>query len=650
MKNLIKTVAFIVLGSTLGYAQENIAIDAHSKYDDYAFVDARESYAKVIDDGHTSAEVLSKLGDSYYYTGDYEKASKWYYKLHEMHEKTIDPEYLYRYALSLKSTQDYTASDLIMEEFYKSKGFDYRANKFVNARGYLGDIKSRSGNFELTNMDFNSDFSDFAPTFCQGDLVFASNRSVSSFVKRIHDWNNKPFFNLYKVKDIEAEKHYGPKKIDKNINSKFHESTAVYTKDANTIYFTRNHEIVKGGAVTSRLILFRGQLNEDEEWEVQGLPFNNPDYSVAHPALSADEKTLYFASDMSGGKGSSDLYKVAINGDGFGIPVSLGDHINTEGRETFPFVGPDDKLYFASDGHTGLGGLDIFVADQKEDSFGVAHNLGEPINSPQDDFTFIIDKLGKGYFASNRDGGIGDDDIYSFKSLTPIEVKEEECRQNFSGIIRDHRNEDAIGDAGVFLLDSKNQIVDRTFSKYNGTFMFENLDCTKQYVVRYQKEDYDISEKMFLTGAEKGVLERTLYLKKEIEKNPIETKATVGADLFKILGLNRIYFDQGESYIRRDAEFELHKVISFMQMYPDFKIDVRSHTDSRSNDNFNMQLSERRAQATVDYIINNGSIDASRLQGSGFGETQLLNNCGNNVKCSKYEHQLNRRSEFIIVN
>lgn len=649
-KNIYFIFTFIGLSVFSLKAQEKVVEKANKEYNEYAFVDAREAYKQVAKDGYVTPDLLQRLGDSYYYTADYINAAKWYGQLYNLQDENTNPEYLYRYALSLKSTEDYVASDIIMEEFLDSKGEDYRAKLFLNERNYLEEIEEQSGRFELSNIGFNSELSDFAPAFYKNELVFASNRTNGSATRRTHDWNDQPFLDIYKVSNAEEDRGLGPQKLDKSINSKYHESTAVFTKDGMTMYFTRNNytnkDYKEDSEGTNRLKLYRAKKTEENTWEVEELPFNSDEYSVAHPALSKDDKTLYFASDMPGGKGMSDLYKVSIEEDGFGTPVSLGDGINTEGRETFPFVSFDDKLYFASDGHVGLGGLDVFVADMKEDDFGDVYNVGRPINSEFDDFTFVINNLGKGYFASNREGGVGDDDIYSFKSLKPLKTNSG-CIQDFAGVVKDNRSEDPIADAKVYLLNAEGKVIDEAVSEFDGSFTFKDLTCSTQYSVRSQKKDYTTAEKAFATGKKNGTVERTLFMKQGSDLGP--TAAPVGSDLVKVLGLNIIYFDLDKDYIRPDAQIELRKVIAVMKLYPTMKIDVRSHTDSRANDNYNMDLSNRRAQSTIDYIVNVGGISKDRLTGKGYGETQLVNRCSNGVKCSETEHQLNRRSEFIIV-
>lgn len=649
MKHTIYTIiAFLIVGIIAVNAQEKNIKKGNDQYDSYAFIDARKAYLKVAEDGYQSADLFARLGDSYYFNADYENAAKWYEALYNFSED-IDAEYLYRYALSLKSTEQYVASDAIMEAFYKAKGEDYRAKLFVNERNYLDEIEQQSGRFQIENVDFNSKLSDFAPAFNQNQLIFASNRADRNFTRRIHDWNNQPFLDLYQINKASENAKNTISKMPKVINSKYHESTAVYTKDGNTMYFTRNNytnkEYKQDEQGTNKLKLYRA-TRENDTWKVEELPFNSDQYSVAHPALSVDEKTLYFASDMPGGKGQSDLYKVAIKGTEFGTPENLGDKINTESRETFPFISKDNKLYFTSDGHVGLGGLDVFVSTiDRANDFGEVFNLGRPINSPADDFTFIINETtGAGYFASNREGGIGDDDIYSFTRTEKIISK---CSQTIEGIVVDEETSNPIPNAKVLLLDSDNNIIENIFAKDDGSFSFV-LNCNTQYSVRGSKEEYSTAEKSFGTTNELSkTFKKTLFLSKgtTLEKPVL---ASVGSDLVKILGLSPIYFDLDKDEIRGDAEIELRKVLAIMELYPTMKIDVRSHTDSRADDDYNMDLSNRRAKSTINFLISNG-IDASRLSGKGYGETRHVNRCSNGVSCSEYEHQLNRRSEFIII-
>ena len=647
MKHTIKIIiASVLLSVCNAYAQEKNLEKADEEFETYSFIDARDAYLKAAADGYKPQELLMRLGDSYYFNADYDNAAKWYGTLFDVSDN-MDTEYLYRYALSLKSSGKYDASDRMMNILHDRKGEDYRANLFVNERNYLEEIEAQSGRFELNKIGFNSELSDFAPAFYQGDLAFASNRlGTRGVVKRVHDWNDQPFLDIYTINPGEGEeKSTNLRKLDNNINSIYHESTAIYSKDGNTMYFTRNNytnkDYKEDSEGTNKLKLYRAKRDDSNTWEVEELPFNSDEYSVAHPALSKDEKTLYFASDMPGTKGQSDLYKVAINDDGFGEVQNLGDAINTESRETFPFISSDNKLFFASDGRVGLGGLDIFVAEMNGDNFGDVYNLGRPVNSKYDDFTFIINgTTGLGYFASNREGGVGSDDIYSFKSIKPLITK---CTQGIEGFVLDRVTDDPIGYATVKLLDENNTVIDETTSRPDGSFSFD-LDCKKQYSIRSEKEGFDTAEKVFSTPNKTGEIERTLFM-----RQPDDLPAPVGTDLGPLLGITIIYFDLDKDFIRSDAEVELRKLIAVMKTYPKLKIDVRSHTDSRNTDVYNADLSTRRANSTVDYLVNVGGISRDRLTGKGYGESQLVNRCKDGTPCSESEHQMNRRSEFIIV-
>ena len=387
--------------------------------------------------------------------------------------------------------------------------------------------------------------------------------------------------------------------------------------------------------------MFRATRDGDGWKNIEELPFNSNEYSVAHPTLSVDEKKLYFASDMPGTLGLSDLFMVDINDDGtFGEPKNLGPNINTEARENFPFISYDNELYFSSEGHVGLGGLDVFVTrldDEKQEIF----NVGEPVNSPMDDFSFMINaNTKKGYFASNRDGGKGDDDIYSFVETKPIQWT---CEQAITGVVKDDKTNAPLASAQIDLLDKDNNKIDGVFSDEQGNFKFKSvLLCNEIYFVRAAKENYNSAELLLPKQEEEGLREVTILLEKE------EVPFEIGDDLAVTLNIPIIYFDFDKSNIRPDAATELEKIVVVMKQYPTLKIDVRSHTDSRGRDAYNKKLSQRRNLSTRDYIISRG-IDSGRLIGAGYGEERLVNKCSNGVKCTEEEHQLNRRSEFIVI-
>jgi outer membrane protein OmpA-like peptidoglycan-associated protein len=372
------------------------------------------------------------------------------------------------------------------------------------------------------------------------------------------------------------------------------------------------------------------------------MPFNSNNYSVAHPALSADESTLYFASDMPGTLGQSDLYKIAINLDGsFGAPTNLGNKINTEGRETFPMVTSDGELYFASDGHPGLGGLDIFVSKMDKDGhFGEVVNVGEPVNSSYDDFAFLInDKTRYGYFTSNRLGGKGGDDIYKLKETQKLITK---CEQNLSGLVTDKETGLPLADAKVTLLDADFKTLKEVMSDKDGKFDFGLKGCKTVFYIKVEKQEFAPTQTKAITIKE----DESSYVEIPLEKPAQIIKK--GDDLMKKFNITLIHFDLGKYNIRPDAEIELAKILDVLEQYPQMEIDIRSHTDSRQSAEKNRILSQNRASSTMEWLIKKG-ITQNRLTAKGYGESQLLNKCADGVKCSEEEHQANRRSEFIVT-
>lgn len=623
-------------------AQNSNQNKADKDYIQYAYVDAIATYEKVAEKGYKDEKMFQRLGNSYYFNGELTKAVKWYDELFAMNTEQ-EPEYYYRYAQALKAKGDYTAADKILEAFTEKVKTDKRGILFENNKNYLEKIKSNSGRFEIADAGINSNQTDYGTSFLGNKIVFASARDTGGVVKKTFKWTNKTFTNLYEA-ELKADGTIGkPERFEKKINSKFNESTPVFTKDGKTMYFTRNNFLDgkrgRNGQKVTLLKLYKADFVNGKWQNITELPFNSDQYSTAHPALSNDETILYFASDMPGTLGQSDLYKVAINSDGsFAKPENLGKTINTEGRETFPFISGDNELYFASDGQPGLGGLDVYVSKINNDgTFSEAQNIGAPINGKQDDFAFVIDSKNRnGFFSSNREGGIGNDDIYRF-----TEIKKILCQQILKGTTADLETGKTIENAKVTLLDANFNIKDQVVSDANGIYKFA-VDCAKNYYVKAEKQDYETKEAAVTIKEQTG--ETNLDIMLEKRNKPIN----VGTDLAKTLDIPIIYFDLDKSVIRKDAAFELEKILVVMQQYPKMKIDVRSHTDSRQTVKYNMALSDKRAKSTVQWLIKNG-IASDRLTGKGFGESQLVNKCSDGVPCTEKEHQQNRRSEFIIT-
>lgn len=643
IKNSI-LVCFLMIGF-FSFSQKVQLKKADSKYEQFHYVNAIKTYEKVANKGYKSVELFSKLGDSYYFQSNLNEANKWYEQLFALNQK-IDSEYYFRYAQTLKSIGDYKKADEMMAAFDKLNNADLRALLAKNQINYLEEIKKNSGRYRVQNAGINSEYSDYGASFYKSTLVFTSARDTGGVFVKKHNWTNQSYTNLYGSIVTENGNLAEPEKFSKKIDTRYHESTPVFTNDGMTMYFTRNNFLNgKKGRDSKKTILLKlyKATRVGDSWvNITELPFNSDEYNCAHPALSPDEKTLYFSSNMPGSKGMSDIYKVAILSDGsFGTPVNLGGSINTEARETFPFISNNNELYFASDGHPGLGGLDVFITQLKEDgTHGKIKNVGTPVNSNSDDFAFIMDTATKnGFFSSNRkDDNLGFDDIYKCTETIPVP---KDCQQSLTGLLVDAETKLPIAGVKVVLYDLNYVKIDELTTDQNGKFDFGQVACETKFRIQFDQKEYAQKETLVITPKDSGITDVLIELTPNLQ--PIQ----VGRDLRKTLGIDIIYFDLDKSNIRPDAAVELAKILEVMKEYPTLEIDVRSHTDSRQTSKYNINLSERRAKSTIEWLIQNG-VAPNRLTGKGYGETQLLNSCADDVPCSEEEHQANRRSEFII--
>ena len=594
MKQIIAILMILNLSFVLG--QEKELKRANSEFEDYAYVDAIANYERLVEEGYSDENIFKQLGNANYANARYGSAAEWYGKLVKLENADVDVDYYYRYAQSLKSLGDYKGSDYWMEKFEAKKGGDQRVKNFVEKEDYLDRIKKNSGRYDIKSLDINSQVSDFAPSFHGDELVFSTARDTGIVSRRIHEWNNGAFLNLYKASLSEDQQLGDPKRLSKKLNTRTHESSSVFTKDGNMMYFTRNNsenrKFARDSEGVSRLKLYVSTFRDGEWQQAVELPFNSDEYSVAHPALSEDDRTLYFSSDMPGTLGASDIFKVAVNEDGsFGTIANLGNTVNTEARESFPFIA-DNVLYFSSDGHPGLGGLDVFGTSLDGENNPIL-NLGEPLNSKQDDFSYIINSESKGYFASNREGGKGDDDIYGFTETEPLIF---DCISNIAGVVRNINNGDPVAGASVQIMDANGKVISTTTSDENGSFA-TSFKCGGEDLSAVGMKDE------FKEGKASFQLNEVMANNSvELLLTPIEVVAKKGTNL-KMLNIPPIYFDLNKSNIRPDAALELQKVIDYMNRFPVVNIAIGSHTDSRDTKAYNERLSERRAKATLEYMV-----------------------------------------------
>jgi outer membrane protein OmpA-like peptidoglycan-associated protein/tetratricopeptide (TPR) repeat protein len=634
------------------HSQTKLVDKAEKEYDKqaYAYVSSSDLYDKLVQKEFGSSGIYAKLGDSYYFNGDYKNALKSYNQIGKLKDNyKFTDEQLFRYAQCLKSDGKFDEASKIIKELNSKSG-----KEAINSgTDYLKEVERQSNRYTIKPVSINSKMPDYGATFYKENQVVFTSARDTNVVERMKDrWNKKPFFKLYEATITDDGDLADAKRINGKVNSVFHQSTPAFTKDGTQMYFTRSNFLGNKYGVddtkTNRLRIYRATLVNDKWTNIEDLSFNNESFSNAHPALRPDGKSLVFASDRPGSVGQTDLYEVAINTDGtFGEVKTLGPSINTIGRETFPTISTTGEFYFASDGHSGLGGLDVFEAVKNSDNttYRVV-NVGKPINSPGDDFGLIINaQTRKGFFASNR---TGDDQIYSFVELEPLKLKYDLV---VFGKVYDKKYNELLPKTKISLFDSNQKKLDDYYTDNAGEYLIKVP--AGDYYLTYDKVGYlqGKEDLKIIKKDENQMIEINKYLDTDPNASELTTEdnksITDGSDLTKKLGLKPIYFDFDDTRIKPVSEKELNKIVQVLKDYPTITVDIRSHTDSRGDNEYNLKLSERRAKATVDYLLNKGA-RPSRVTGKGYGETQLINKCSDGVKCTDKEHQLNRRSEFII--
>ncbi|MGB0974172.1 MAG: OmpA family protein [Flavobacteriaceae bacterium] len=634
MKKHIYTGLFL-LGVFSVNAQSKQTAKADEYFDNLEYVSAISEYLEVIEDGHGDDYVHGRLADTYYNVFNTRKAEEWYAKVVETNQNA---EQYFRYAQMLKANGKYEEASEWMDKFAALAPNDVRAIAHKNNPNTVSELLNDTPKFKVKPVEgFNSKYSEFGPIMHEGKVYYASARSGKS---RKYGWNEEPFLDIYSSDYDETTGGLsGEMMLTGKVNTNKNEGTVSFSPDGTTMYFSGESldrdaglfgkKFKKDASGKSTINLYAATLLDGEWSNITTLPFNSENHNTGGPAVSPDGKRLYFNSDMEGTIGASDLWYVTINEDGtYGEPVNLGKDINTEGSEMFPYISSKNVLYFASNGHPGLGMLDVFSSEMKGDDFGSVRNLGAPINSGNDDFSYTVNEDSKiGFFASNREGGAGSDDIYSFEQITPV------CDVTLTVQVIDSKTGAALTLTSVAIFDEHNNKVATKTSDENGVVQFK-YECNQAFKVEANKELY-LNNSIDIAATDDVEVSKQISLEEII----VEDKVV----------LNPIYFELDKHNITAQGAAELDKLVEVMKAYPNMIIRAESHTDSRADDAYNMALSDRRAKSTAQYVISKG-ISADRITGVGMGETQLINECSNGVKCSKEAHQANRRSEFIIVN
>lgn len=607
---------------TAAYAQEKHTAKADQLFESYQYVNAIEEYLKLAESKKADQYVYTQLADCYYNVFNTEEASKWYAKA--VGGKASAETY-YRYAQTLKALGKYQEANQQMDVFANMVPNDLRAKEHKANPNYIPSLANKAKMFDVADTNINSKGqSDFGAILTNDNtLYFASTRNTS---KRTDKWNNQPYLDVFSATRNADGTLSEPTPV-KELNTAFHDGPVTVSNDGNTMFFARDghsegqfERSKKTNTKVGQQGLYKA-VKVDGKWSnVTALPFNSVNYSVTNPSLSKDGKTLYFASNMPGGYGESDIWKVSVAENGYGKPENLGEKINTPGKENFPFITDDNTLFFSSSGRQGFGGLDVFKTDLNASSS--VQNIGKPVNTEKDDFSFSFNKVANiGYFSSNRNGN---DAIFM---ATPI------CEAQAIVVVTNKKTGAVLANADVAILDAKGNLITTRKSDANGKVSYD-LECETAYSLKAELANFEVAVNS-VQKTKSG--EVTIPL----EMVPVEVIITETEVI-----LNNVYFEFNKSNITSQGASELNKLVKVMMDNPTMEILVKSHTDSKGSVAYNLRLSEQRAQSTVQYLISKG-IAKNRLSGKGFGNSVPKVDCGTN--CSDEEHAQNRRSEFIIV-
>ncbi len=680
----------------------------------YKFAKAASIYKKAVDADPKNIVALEKLGNALRLSGDYQSAEAIYKLL--MANPLTTPLSKFYYGQVLVVNGKYTEADSVFTAFADASPKDQRSEEFRNFAKKLAPLLQDNHTWELTSAPENTEASEMSPAYWVGQLTFTSNRGESAGVKQTDMRSGRGYYDVFVVGKQDSGNNV-PGKMKGKINSRFNDGPATFSTDGKEAIFTRTYK-KKGPDGYRKLWLYRADWDAKKGWvNVQPLPFNSNTFNTAHPSLSKDGRKLYFVSDMPGGLGETDVYVSVRNGATWEAPVNLGKEINTPGTEMFPFIADDGTLYYASDCKVGLGGLDIYAATASGNKFGSVYNLGIPVNTSADDFGLATDETVRaGFFTSNRDGGVGGDDLYHFLKKT----------ESICGTVADAKTKAVISGANVVAIDAYGSKTEAS-TNTKGTFCLQ-LAPGKQYMLETTRDGFgadtlqldvkalhndvlainlnpkgDIPLSISINQKDDGKIEgATAFLINkatgEVQQAKSDSNGMVKFDLYRdqqydlkvvkklpgndgvydkfvktistmgftpsqtlnenaqltyydskyVFDLPLVYFDLNSYAINASATKGLNKVVEVMKLFPDMQVELSAHTDSRGKEQYNLELSARRANACVEYLAAQG-IDKTRLIAIGYGELKIRNKCVNEVPCTEKEHMINRRTEFRVV-
>ena len=776
---------------------------ADKEYKSMAYLRAASLYEEAIKGNNLGEKeelaAKAKLAYSYRQLKDSENVERVLQEMISSYGEELPEPYVENYlyfAEALASNGKYSEAQETYEKYTNLSTSDQYGPSFAKLYNNVALLTKNAGSYKVDRLDLNSSDADFSPMYYKEGIVFVSARTKAKGIRRVFDWDQTPFLDLYYLDNLkklkgktEASTLGGSKavgsndkysrrrksilgrdsytaltandsrtvgffagsaynsnlgyeenprteseRLNKTINSKYHEGPVSFFKEGDRVIFTRNNynngQYGESEEGINKLKLYSAELIKGEWTKIEELPFNSDEFSTGHPALNPDNTLLYFVSDRPGGEGGTDIYVSRLEDGKWSEPTNLGPEVNTKGNEMFPFVDANGNLYFSSDGRPGLGDLDVFFAPME--SYAKAKksiNLGAPINSNKDDFGLITDgERTQGYFSSNRKGVPLDDDIYRFRREGPLYA----CR-DLTVSVYDAETKKPLANALVQIEDKSSPEKMRQLQTDSLGNLFMCLASENEFIFVASETGYQNNTLGFTTAAfddeRPSLLE--IPLKKAKSEKPVEAASSmanaqgfvlaqngtrplsgirvsikddtdgtkqevvtdakgqytfvavpghnysldVAADEYgtfgkKIVGydasrtadldilmfekgeavkIENIYYDLDKAAIRPDAAQELDKVVEVLEKYPNMKIELGAHTDSRATSRYNRILSNNRAKEARNYLVSKG-IDGKRISAKGYGESKLVNKCGDGTECSEEEHQKNRRTEIRIMN
>lgn len=594
-------------------------------YDNLAYAKAIPHYEKVYFK-KDNREVGVKLADAYYKTGQYDAAEAVYSKVINA-ASTKDIQY-FNYAKVLMANKNYDRAKKILKDYLKVHENDAAAQMLLSSCYSINDRYIDTSLYELSEINTEGLSNAFSVTEYRDGIVFVGDEEVFSGRKK-NPWTGESYLELYTMEKSDDGSWMSPEIFKGDLNGRFHEGPATFSETGDEVYFTRSNYFKRKMEVNeeqeNNLKIFKATLVDGKWTNLEEFPYNSDDYSVGHPSLSLCCHTLYFVSDMPGGYGGTDIYKSDLVEGEWTKPENLGSTVNSTGNEMFPYYDEDGALYFSSDAHNSMGGLDVFITSFNGERWLTPENLNYPINSNKDDFGFVIDKETRtGFISSSR---TDKDKIYEFKNYDPT--------FNLIGFTHEKGNKNPIEGVKVEITERESGDVITAISDKDGNFKIK-LEHEKEYDLLCTKTGcFSRTDDLSTKGLKYSM---DFYADFEVEPIVID----------KPIVLENIYYDFDKWNIRPDAAIELNRLSKILKDNPTISIEMGSHTDARGSDKYNLVLSDKRAHAAVQYLIQSG-INPSRLTWRGYGETVLRNQCANDVKCTEDEHQLNRRTEFKVT-